>query len=62
MDLSGIARWTGQYGPFVAIIGLQWAIIWRLLNRFFQQQDLVMRTITLAERSTEVAEHTVKDQ
>ncbi len=60
MDLSGLGSWLGDNGPLVGIIGLQWAIIWRLLNRFFAQQDLVMKALRVAERNTEVAEKAVE--
>ncbi|MEW9855938.1 hypothetical protein [Novosphingobium sp. M1R2S20] len=62
MDLSGLGPWLGENGPLVGIIGLQWAVIWRLLNRFFAQQDLVMKAMHVAERSAEVVERAVKEK
>lgn len=62
MNWGDIGRWAGENGPFMGIIGLQWAVIWRLLNRFFAQQDLVMKALQVAERNSEVAERAVKDQ
>lgn len=62
MDWIGIGQWAGDNGPWVAIIGLQWAIIWRLLNRFFAQQDMVMKAMDVAERSTRIAQDQVTDE
>lgn len=62
MDMLAIGKWAGENGPLIGIIGLQWAVIWRLLNRFFQQQDLVMKAMHVAERSTEVIEKAVKEK
>lgn len=58
--IADIGRWAGEHGPFVGIIVLQWGVIWKLLNRFFAQQDMVMKAINLAERQTEVAEKAVE--
>jgi len=55
MDLGPIGAWAGQHGPFVGIIILQWGVIWRLLNRFFAQQEMVMKALSVADRATEVA-------
>ncbi len=62
MDWAGIGKWAGEHGPFVGIIGLQWAVIWRLLNRFFAQQDVVMKAMHVAERSAEVVEKVVQEK
>ena len=59
MDWIGIGQWAGDNGPLLGIIGLQWAIIWRLLDRFFAQQDMVMKALEVAERSTKVAQDRV---
>ena len=55
MDWPQIGKWAGDQGPLIGIIFAQWAIIWRLLNRFFAQQDMVMKALDLAKRSTDVA-------
>lgn len=62
MDWSGIGAWAGDKGPFVAIIGLQMGIIWRLLNRFFAQQDVTLRLMQVAERTAEITEKVVKEK
>jgi len=55
MDLSAIGSWAGEHGPYVGIIALQWGIIWKLLNRFFAQQEIVMRAVNLADKTVEKA-------
>jgi hypothetical protein len=55
MDWPTIGGWAGEHGPWVGIILAQWAVIWRLLNRFFAQQDMVMKALSLTDRATQVA-------
>lgn len=59
MDWSAIGSWAGDNGPYVGIIFAQWGIMWRLLDRFFAQQDMVMRALDLAKRSSDVVAETI---
>jgi hypothetical protein len=44
---------------FGSAIGALLSILWRLLSRFFAQQDLVMKAMHVAERSAEVVEKAI---
>lgn len=61
MDWASIGQWAGDKGPYVAIIGAQWGVIWKLLNRFFAQQEVVMKALNLAERTSDIAEKKVRE-
>lgn len=62
MDWAELGKWVGNNGPLVAVIGVQWGIIWRLLDRFFAQQDLLMKALQVADRSAGVAEKAVSEK
>jgi hypothetical protein len=66
MDWVALGKLAGGNGPLVTlllgIIGLQWGIIWKLLNRFFAQQDLTIQSLRVADRTTQVAEKAVSEK
>jgi hypothetical protein len=56
MDWPAIGAWAGDKGPYLAIIVGQWAIIWRLLARFFDQQTIMFDQAQTNSRALELAE------
>jgi len=48
MELDKITLWAGTHGPCLTIVSFQWIIIWKLIKRFFDQQDMVMESTTLS--------------
>lgn len=56
MDWPAIGAWAGDKGPYVFVIGVLTSLLWRLSNRFFAQQDMVMEALIVAKKSASIAE------
>lgn len=56
MDWGNIGAWAGDKGPYLAIIGLQFRIIWLFLDRFFAQQKVMTDLLEVNKRAVNTLE------
>lgn len=55
MTLESIPPWLIQSSPLLAVILIQARIIMRLLDRFYEQQERVLKVFQFTEKVVDVA-------